>query len=269
VTRGQTTANVLPGRADGQTGPLARRRWKRAGSRRRWLPPLLAGLVTAVLVAGAWWMSTSPTFRVAKVETSRYRFTSKETLDRSLRGWLDRDLNIWTLDRDSLAREIEALPWVRRAKVGRRLPSTLQVDLWEWRPMLLLADGNGNPHDHGQAMIQNGEALPLPGHLLPPDLPLLVSVRGMVPLDNDESARLLDLLAAMRETGLERVCEVDFILRERRGLAVVLAGDKGRLVVGGEDFAIRLQRYLDVAERVPSGAEVDLRFERQVYIEES
>jgi len=91
----------------------------------------------------------------------------------------------------------------------------------------------------------------------------------MVPLDNDESARLLDLLAAMRETGLERVCEVDFILRERRGLAVVLAGDKGRLVVGGEDFAIRLQRYLDVAERVPSGAEVDLRFERQVYIEES
>ena len=67
MTRGQTTANVLPGRADGQTGPLARRRWKRAGSRRRWLPPLLAGLVTAVLVAGAWWMSTSPTFRVAKV----------------------------------------------------------------------------------------------------------------------------------------------------------------------------------------------------------
>ncbi|MBU0743593.1 FtsQ-type POTRA domain-containing protein, partial [bacterium] len=248
---------------------LARRRRKRAGARRRWLPPLLTGLVTAVLAAVAWWTLTSPTFRIAKVETSRYRFTSKETLDRRLRGWLERDLNIWTLDGDSLTREIEALPWVRRVKIGRRLPSTLQVDIWEWRPLLLLTDGDGRPHAHGLALVQNGEALPLPDHLPPPDLPLLVDERDVAPRDAAESARLLDLLAAMRETGLEMACEVDFILRERRGLVVVLAGDRGRLVVGREDFATRLQRYLDVAERVPSGAEIDLRFERQVYIEES
>jgi len=247
---------------------MARRRSGRDG-RRRWLAPLVSVLATAALATLAWWLLTSPTFRVAKAETSGYRFTSKAVVDGHLLAWLDRDLNIWTLDGDSLSRELEALPWVRRARIGRRLPATLRVDIWEWRPLLLLADGSGRGAEPGLALVQNGEALPLPAHLPPPDLPLLIEESGAAPRDTMACARLLDLLAAIRETGLERASEVDFIRRGGRGLSVDLAGNRGRLVVGREDFAARLQRYLDVADRVPAGAVIDLRFERQVYIDET
>lgn len=268
MKRRVTRADVLPGREGSQAGAMARRR-RREGRRRPWLAPLVSVLATAALATLAWWLLTSPTFRVAKVESSAYRFTSKTVVDGRLRDWLKRDLNIWTLDGDSLSRELEALPWVRRARIGRRLPATLQVDLWEWRPLLLLADGNGDDAEHGLALVQNGAALPLPAHLPPPDLPLLIDGAGAAPRDAAVCARLLDLLAAIRETGLERACDVDFIRRGGRGLSVVLAGNRGRLVVGREDFAARLRRYLDVADRVPAGAVIDLRFERQVYIDET
>jgi len=268
VKRRVASTDVLPGREDGQAGAMARRR-RREGRRRPWLAPLVSVLATAALATLAWWLLTSPTFRVAKVESSAYRFTSKAVVDDHLRDWLERDLNIWTMDGDSLSRELEALPWVRRAKIGRRLPATLQVDLWEWRPLLLLADGNGDDAQHGLALVHNGAALPLPGHLPPPDLPLLIDGVGAAPRDSVVCARLLGLLAAIRETGLERACDVDFIRRGGRGLSVVLAGDRGRLVVGREDFVVRLRRYLDVADRVPAGAVIDLRFERQVYIDET
>jgi len=267
VNRTSRSARVLPGRKGEAAAPLARRRRSRTG-KRRWLSPLLAGLGTAALAAGVWWMLTAPVFRVAVVETSRYRFTDRDTLDGHLRDWLARDMNIWTLDGESLCREIEALPWVRRARIGRRLPATLKLDIWEWRPLLLLPDGEGGGVRE-RALVQNGATLPLPAHLPPPDLPLLVDEAGASVRDADTAERLLGLLAAVGETGLETACEVDFILREPRGLVVVLAGNRGRLLVGREDFAVRLQRYLDVSDRVPSGAELDLRFERQVYIEES
>lgn len=245
---------------------MARRRGAPADRRRRWLAALTAVLAAALLGAGAWWLLTSPRFEVAKVESSRYRFTRKAELDACLRGWLDRRINIWTFDAATLREEVEALTWIRRAEIERQLPSTLRVNVWEWRPLLLLAEDGDGP---GRALVENGEVLPLPAHLPAPDLPLLVADDGAAELDVAETVRVLALLDAIRDTGLEAENEVDFVVRESRGLAVVLAGSGRRLVVGREGFAQRLQRYLGVTERLPDGAEIDLRFERQVYFDES
>lgn len=260
------SAGPVPGRSGTRTVGMARRRRAAAGARRRWLAALVVTLAAAALGAGVWWLLTSPRFEVAKLESSRYRFTRKAELDACLRGWLERRMNIWTLDTAALRAEVVALTWIRRAEIERHLPSTLRVNVWEWRPLLLVADDGDGP---GRAMVESGEVLPLPAHLPAPDLPLLVADTGAAPLDEAETMRVLSLLNAIRETGLETENEVDFIVREARGLAVVLAGGGRRLVVGREDFTRRLQRYLSVTGRLPDGAEIDLRFERQVYIDET
>ena len=258
------SASVVPGRAGVRPSTMAHRRGAGGGDRRRWLVARLAVVAAIGLAAGVWMLTTSPRFEIDTVESSRYRFTRKAELDDRLRGWLDRHLNIWTFDGDSLTREIESLTWVRRAEIVRKLPSTLQVNLWEWRPLLLLPEDDG-----GRALVCSGDLLPLPRHLPAPDLPVLVADDGAAPLDAAEIARILDLLDAIRETGLETETEVDFIIREQRGFAVLLAGNQRRLVVGREEFAIRLMRYLGVADRLPADAEIDLRFARKVYTAES
>jgi len=258
------SARVVPGRAGVRPDAMAHRRDASGGNRRRRLVAGLAFVAAIGLAAGVWVLTTSARFEIDKVESSRYRFTLKADLDDRLRGWLDQRLNIWTFDGDSLSREVESLTWVRRAEIVRKLPSTLQVNLWEWRPLLLLPDDVG-----GRALVRSGDLLPLPRHLPTPDLPVLVAVDGAAPLDAAEIVRILDLLDAIRETGLETETEVDFIIREQRGLAVLLAGNRRRLVVGREAFATRLLRYLGVADRLPADAEIDLRFARKVYTDES
>ena len=242
---------------------MARRRRRSGSARRRWIVGASALLLAAALGLGIRWLLTTPRFEVTRIESSRYRFTRKAELDACLRGWLDRRLNIWTFDAAALCAEVEALTWVRRAEVERHLPATLRVNVWEWRPLLRLAHATDGP---GDALVESGERLPLPAHLPAPDLPLLMDAEGAGAFDAEP---VLALLEAVRETRLEAEAEVDFIVRDARGLSVVLAGSGRRLVVGREDFERRLQRYLGVTERLPEAAEIDLRFERQVYIDES
>jgi cell division protein FtsQ len=49
---------------------------------------------------------------------------------------------IFTIDLDTVRREIEAVPWVRSASVGRKLPDTIWIRLEEHRPIARWMDGN-------------------------------------------------------------------------------------------------------------------------------
>jgi cell division septal protein FtsQ len=233
---------------------MARRRDDRAGWR-RWLPAAVVLVLTAAVVVGVRWSRTSPLFRIERVETGRYRYTAPARLDSLLSTRLD--ANLWAADLDAFVRELETLPWVRAAVCSRRVPHTLEVRLWEWTPRLILA---GDPP---RALIEDGRLVAVPDHVPTPGVPGLVVDDG-VQLD---PVAVGELLAAAQACGLETVAPLDYVLCGAEGLSLALA-DGTRLILGTGGFEVRLQRYLGVADEVPPGASVDLRYQRQVFFEE-
>lgn len=251
-----------PGRPPRAASGMARRRARRRDTRRLLLRGAAALGVAAVVFGGALWLLTSSRFAVARVETDRYRFSDRAELEWRLRWALGR--NIWRFDTAAFTDSLRLLPWVRDAEVTRLLPSTLHVRLQEWRPQVVVAGGGDR-----DVLIENGRRLRLPDLLPPLDLPLLVDRvgdrrRNLPPRDAE---MLRELVEAVRGTGLETAHPVDFVLRDERGLSLVLAGEGGRLILGREGFAARLTRYLGVRDSIPDSCIVDLRFQGQVSVE--
>jgi len=239
---------------------LAAPRRPRDGRRRRWLWLLAGPLVAGALGVGAWWAATSPSFAVARVETGRYRYCEQEAVEAALARCLGRSL--WTLSAADVADAFAPLPWVRTVHLRRRLPDAALVEIQEWQPLLHLAPA---PEGRPRVLVGDGRVLPLPAHLDPPGLPWLEGVEltaeaGHWRLADADAELVLALLDAVAVTGLERIAAVDFVRATPRGLELVLQPDARRLVVGREQFAARLSRYLLGHEQVPAGAVVDLRF---------
>jgi cell division protein FtsQ len=241
---------------------MASRRVRRRDTRRLLVRGAIALAIVVAVGGGALWLLTAPKFAVARVETDRYRFSDRAELEWRLRWALGR--NIWRFDTGAFTDSLRTLPWVRDAAVTRLLPASLHVRLLEWRPLVVVA-GAGDR----DVLVENGRRLRLPDLLPPLDLPLLVdrvgdAGRGLAPRD---AAVLCELVEAVRSTGLETAHPVDFVLRDERGLSLVLAGEGGRLILGREGFAARLTRYLGVRDSIPDSSIVDLRFQRQVTVE--
>lgn len=239
----------------------ARRRWRRIVLR------LAAGFgLVGLLVWGGSWCLTAPVFAVARIETGPYRFSDQAEVEAALGACLGR--NLWTLSRRDLAAVCADLPWVREIRLQRRVPDTAIVELVEWQPLLAIACADV---PRGECyVIGDGRVLTLPDHLNPPALPVLVGAE-LAPgagatrrLAAADSLAALAAVAALAATGLESVCPVDFVRLTAEGLVLVLQGRSGSLLLGHEDFQIRLARYLLARPRIPEGATVDLRFEDRI-----
>jgi cell division protein FtsQ len=222
--------------------------------------------VVLLLGAASWWLLTSSTFAVARVESGPYRYTDEDDLQAAFTRCLGR--NIWTLSSEDVRRELASLPWVRDLTVRRRLPSSIAVEFQEWRPILAVpaAAPGGVP----RLLLDNGRVLDQPAHLDPPGLPLLVDAplaedpSGGWRLQDPEARSVLALTEALANTGFEAVAPVDFVLCRPEGFQVVLQSNQGRLQVGRENFRERLERYLLTRAKVPAGVQVDLRFRDRV-----
>jgi len=263
-----------------EIGERPRRRERVQAVRRRprhaWRRTALLGaaaiLLAGGLFAGGRWLMTDSLFSLGRVATGPYRYTSRPALENILRTALG--ANIWSFPAEALADSIEVLPWVQDARVGRRLPATVKVQLREWRPVLEVIPTSGAAGREGESLVllENGTVVAFPADLTLPGLPVLtgVSLQEVGPAvwrpQNIPVASLLELVAAIDRTGLEAACPVDFLLPldQDRGFAVVLQGDRGRLLVGREDFAARLQRYLAARDQLATGLEVDLRFRNRI-----
>ena len=224
-------------------------------------------LTLALCGAGLWWLRTSPTFAVKRVESGAYRFTSRQELEDTFACFLGR--NIWTLSSDDVADSLSTLPWVRDLNVHRRLPGSIEVDFREWRPLLVIEPNTTRPGGQGQplAVVEDGRVLQFPDHLVLPGLPVLVGVAwgrdsasGALCLDPAQKATVLDLVAAVEASGLESASPVDFIVARSEGFAIVLQDGRGSLLVGREDFADRLERYMTARDHLEAGLQMDLRF---------
>lgn len=245
---------------------------RRPERRSPWRLALRAGgllLVLAAAVLAAWWLRTSPTFHVTRIESGAYRFTDEQQLQEILSGFLGR--NIWTLRDHEVKQALARLPWVRDLRVRRRLPAQVEVDFREWRPLLEVADASGAAEaDGGWVLVGDGRVLPFPAQLARAGLPVLTGVACAV--DSSGTHRLppelqrtvLELVQAIESSGLEAVSPIDFVVARPEGFAIVLQGGVGRLLVGREQFADRLGRYLEAHVHLEPGLIVDLRFADRV-----
>ncbi len=151
----------------------------------------------------------SERFALKRVEIERTMKLSSSLSDEvvgrlaSLAG-LEQGENLFAFDLTAVARQIEAHPNVRRAKVYRKLPSTVVIQVEEHRPFGLVAIGQTYLADREGRLIKSVEPRdPLSG-------PLVTGLdRDAV---NEGRSRLVrvafDMVQAWREAGLPEVSEV-------------------------------------------------------------
>jgi cell division septal protein FtsQ len=246
---------------------------RRAAPRRRRFPwrRALAGAAVAVAFGAAgWWLVGSGAFAVARVGTGDYRFTDERALRAALTPLLGR--NLWALGQDDVREALAGLPWVREAHVQRRLPGSVDVELIEWRPLLVVAEPGAPPEAPPLVLVEDGRVLPFPARLPAPDLPVLTGIvvqrrpDGAATLPPDVKPSVLELVAALASSGLEAATTVDFVVAGPDGWSVVLRGREATLLVGREQFADRLTRYLTARAHVDSNLVVDLRFKDRLTV---
>jgi cell division septal protein FtsQ len=245
-----------------RTAPARRRfRW------RRWVVSAAAALV---LGTGAWWLTQSGVFAVSRLGTGAYRFTDERALKSALAPLLGR--NLWALDQGDVKDALAPLPWVRDVYVQRRLPGAVDIELIEWRPILVVAESGAPAGAPTLVLVEDGRVLPFPPRLPAPVLPVLTglvverSATGPARLPAAMRPAVLDLVAAIEQSGLEAVTPIDFVVARPEGFGIVLQDTMGTLLVGREDFTARLDRYLMGRDNVGKGLEIDLRFENRLTV---
>jgi cell division septal protein FtsQ len=252
-------------RAAEQGGRFAVRRQEGPGNRTRMLVRIALIILGAVLCGVAYWLLSSHTFAVTRVESGSYRYTSEAELQGALGGLLGR--NIWTVDQEEVSAHLVGLPWLRDLEIRRRLPATLRVDFREWEPILEVVQPGVVADGQTLVLREDGRIVPFPQHLPPAGLlvltgstPVREGEQGGWELEPGVLAEILELVTAMEDAGLETVCPVDFVVARAEGYAIVLQDRQGTLLVGREEFTDRLKRYVTARDRIESGVEVDLRF---------
>ena len=182
-----------------------------------------------------------------------------------------RGRNMVFLDLEDWREKLTASPWVADAALRRVLPGTVDVFVSERQPMgiarigtaLYLIDARGviidefgpNYADFDLPIIDGLSAAPQDGGAL---------------IDDARAGLAARLLASVRDhPGLaKRVSQID--VSDLRDVVVTLKGDTAMVRVGDDQFAERLQSYVDLSpalrEQVPDIDYVDLRFDERVYV---
>jgi cell division protein FtsQ len=164
--------------------------------------------------------------------------------------------------------------WVEHVELRRVLPSTIEVQIRERRPMALARLGNGLYLVDEEGLVIDDYG-PNYAQL---DLPIVDGLDAGPPGDGptvdpmraELAGRTLASLAS-RPALMQRVSQVD--VKNPRDAVLLLENDPSLLHVGDEQFAERVQTYLTLSPtlhaRVPDIEYVDLRFADRVYVRPS
>jgi cell division protein FtsQ len=231
----------------------------------------LAAALPAVLAAPLWGprlLERTPWFRVERVEVAGARMVAPH--DVLAASGIRRGESVWRRPEAWVA-AIRRHPGVEDARVVRRLPSTLRVEVREKRPVGLVEAGALHP------VTARGEVLPVDPARVAVDLPLL---RGGGKDRPSDDARVRALAAEVGRLGqldpglFARVSEVEWSGRD--ALLLSVSAPDARVVVpvgAGSDRLRRLRAALDdVERRAPAGpgeggpVRIDLRFQDQVVV---
>ncbi len=260
----------------------ADRRFRRAHvkpSRRRWHWRALVkpALVSGVLVAGLGYGVHRTSLMAARAHVlvvDRIVVRGNERLSKgellAIVNGLRGESLVWT-DLDTWRKRVMASPWVRDAALRRSLPSTVEIVVWERRPI-----GIGRIEGETYLVDDRGVIIDQYGpQYADLDLPIIDGL-GAAPAAGgtltdearaDLAARLIVAVKG-RPKIAARVSQVD--VSDLHNAAVILSGDPAVIHLGDDQFLARLQSYLDLAptlrERVADIDYVDLRFDDRIYV---
>jgi cell division protein FtsQ len=143
-----------------------------AGRRRLRRVVALVGTLTAL--AAAYAVTQSPLLDVDHVRVAGGEHTDEAAV--AVTSGIDHGTPVLGLDTGAVARRVEAMPWVRTARVERRWPGTIHITVTERTPAATLRVDE----THTALLDATGRVLEVagPGTQLPVGLPALAGVHG-------------------------------------------------------------------------------------------
>lgn len=250
--------------------PARRRRWRDLS----WTAKVRPLLVLAVIIYGGYrgadLVLSADALTVTRITVSGNTRLSRGEVLSLLDGLRGR--NMITVDIEAWRQKLLASPWVANVAMRRVLPGSVDVLIAEREPM-----GIGRIGRSLYLIDQRGEVIDEFGpNYADLDLPIIDGLASGTPgpdgllIDEPRAALAGRLLAELQgHPGLaRRVSQVD--VTDVRDAVLILKNDTALVRVGDEQFAQRLQSYVDLVpalrERIPDIDYVDLRFDERVYV---
>lgn len=239
-------------------------------SRSAWARHVVAALVVAVAIYELGHLVlTTDALAVRRVSLDGNVRISRGEILAALDGLQGR--NILTVDLEAWRGRLLQAPWVADATVRRIFPGTIRVVVQEREPI-----GIGRIGDQLFLVDRTGTIIDEFGPAYAAfDLPIIDGLNAGSPggaglVDPVRAALAGRLLISLERTPqlVRRLSQVD--VSDARDAVVLLDGDPVVIRLGYEQFAERLQSYVDVAETLRDRVEdidyVDLRFGEHVYV---
>ena len=218
----------------------------RAEGRRR-LKILIAVVVLAALVAGAWAVTRSVVLDVDRVRIDGVD-EARAGVIRDSAG-IAEGVPLVDIDVGAIEARLERLPWVKEADVDRQWPGTLVIDVTERTAVAMVPSGTGHAliDEDGYVIARESVPAPVSTDALPLiDAPLSVAV-GDVHLDAGPGLAVISALTADLAPWVEAILvDDDQVGLDLVGRATVAFGPAVRLddkvtavraVLGGVDLS--------------------------------
>ena len=252
------SVTVLPRVPSSERAEGTPSRRRRAGRLVRSLRPTrslsarLIGLVGVMaIVSGGWWASNSPLFDLRTLSVTGAHHLSQEDVAR-LAGLRGRTNVLW-ISTSTVARRLQADPWILEARVSRTLPSTITIAIEERRAVAVLMPA-------GQLVAQDGVLLGAGGGARLPRIEGAID-RPASGLPRAAPSPALTVVQALPVDLVRQVAQV--AMDPTEGITVYLRS--GTRVIYGDASAAAakaagLQSVLDWAERTGTAIDyVDVR----------
>jgi len=247
-------------------------RKRQVSARRVWLAARVVAVLGVTLYAG--WRGTALVLGAPALQVARVTIRGNERLSTGeVRSIVDglKGQSILTIELAEWRKRLMASPWVEEVTLRRMLPSRVDITIRERRPMGIgrLAGALYLVDAHGVVIDEYGPKY------ADFDLPIVDGLSGRPNAEPNSVDERRAMLAARVIAGLQnrpdiakRVSQID--VSDAHDAVVILEGDTAMLRLGEQDFADRIQGYLDLApalrERVSDIDYVDLRFDDRLYV---
>ena len=238
-----------------------------------WIKVARAAACLALIVYGLYRVTSlvldAQALTITRIDVSGNSRMSRGEVVALLEGL--RGTSMVTVDLEPWRQALLRSPWVAEAAIRRVLPGTVAVAISERQPM-----GIGRVGDNLYLIDDRGVIIDQFGpNYAEFDLPIIDGLaappRDNGPLIDEARAELAaHVLASLeaRPNLAKRVSEID--VSDARDAVLLLKGDTTLVRLGDEQFAERLQSYLELApalhERITAIDYVDLRFDERVYV---
>lgn len=245
------------------------------GRGRSWRKRVAYVVLSAVLLSGAYFVAgfllTADALTVTRITVSGNTRLSRGEVLSLLDGLSGRNMMLVNLE--EWRQKVLASPWVEDTAIRRVLPGTVDIAIAERQPKGIGRIGSALYllDQHGGIIDEFG-----PEHA-EFDFPIIDGLAAAERAGADEpavdegrAALAMRLLASLqgRPDLAGRVSQID--VTDVRDAVVILKGDTALIRIGDEQFAERLQSYVDLAPtlrgEVPEIDYVDLRFGERVYV---